>query len=132
MKVKIEIISKQIIDEKEEQIIQNGIGEINKFEKGSLLVWDIPKEKLHCQMTILHNKILLKKQNQNMVFELSRTTNSILQTQYGVLNMNITTKNIEISTKNGNINYIKLEYEIEIQDYKKYKNMVEIKIKNFM
>jgi uncharacterized beta-barrel protein YwiB (DUF1934 family) len=128
MKVEVEVKSTQIIDEKENIIKQNGIGEINKFENGSILVWDVKEEVLHFQMTILKEKILLKKQEQNMIFDLKRTTKSILTTQYGILSMDITTKNIDITMKEELIKKIRIEYNIEIENITKYKNIVEIKI----
>jgi uncharacterized beta-barrel protein YwiB (DUF1934 family) len=129
MKVKVETRTIQVIDGKEETIIQNGVGEINKFEKGSILLWQVPKENLHFKMTILDDKVLLKKQDQDMVFELNRTTKSVLQTQYGELDMNITTTGIEVVCENEQIKEIRLWYNIEIENLTKYENKIEIKIR---
>ncbi len=129
MKVNVETKTTQIIDEKEEMIIQKGTGTIQNYEKGTILSWEIPNESSHFQMTILSNKILLKKQNQNMIFELGKINRSSLQTPYGNLTMNITTNQIEIVKEKEMIRKIKLIYDIQIEDTMKYQNKIEIELK---
>lgn len=129
MQVKIETKTTQTIDGKKEVIEQTGKGTLQNYDKGIVLSWDVIEEKLHFQMTILENKILLKNQNQNMVFELEKTTKSNLHTQYGELNMNITTKHIEMVKEEEMIKRIELIYEIEIEDTIKYENKIEISVK---
>lgn len=129
MQVEIETKTIQTIDGKKEVIKQKGKGILQNYDKGTVLSWDIIEEKLHFQMTILENKILLKNQNQNMIFELGKTTKSNLNTQYGNLNMNITTKHIQILKEDKTIKRIELIYEIEIEDTIKYENKIEISVK---
>lgn len=129
MQIKVETKTIQTIDGKKEIILQSGNGTIENYEKGIVLSWDVLEENLHFQMTILEDKIILKKQNQNMIFELGKTTKSILQTQYGNLNMYITTNNIDIEKNNTIINKIELVYDIQIDEMKPYENRIEIVVK---
>lgn len=129
MQIKVETKTIQTIDGKKEIILQSGNGTIENYEKGIVLSWDVLEENLHFQMTILEDKIILKKQNQNMIFELGKTTKSILQTQYGNLNMYITTNNIDIEKNNTVINRIELVYDIQIDEMKPYENRIEIVVK---
>jgi uncharacterized beta-barrel protein YwiB (DUF1934 family) len=128
--MQLELYAEQIYadNKQKEKIIYDA--SLFNAKKGSILEFWNKQEKN--KMTILENKILLKKQNQDMVFELGRTTTSVLQTQYGALNMNITTQCIDIIKENEQINKIKLVYDIEIEGVTKYKNIIEIKIKYFM
>lgn len=128
MQVKVETKTEQIIDGQKQIIEQKGNGTFEIHEKGSVLSWKIKEEKQEYKMTILENKILLKTNNQTRIFELGRTTSSILQTEYGNMNMNITTHQIEITKQKEQISKIKLEYDIEIQETMKYLNIIEIKI----
>lgn len=127
--MEIEIKSVQTIDGKKECIKQNGIVTIENHEKGTILSWSIPQEPLNFHMTILQNKILLKNQNQNMTFELGKTTKSVIQTQYGSLNMNITTNKMEVIKENDFVKRIYIDYGISIEGTKSYKNEIEITIK---
>ncbi|MBO5479544.1 MAG: DUF1934 domain-containing protein [Clostridia bacterium] len=128
MQVKIETKTIQTIEGKQEIIKQSGNGTIEKYEKGTILSWDVVEENLHFKMTILENKILLKNQTQNMIFELGKTTKSQIQTQHGNLNLNITTKHIEI-VKDKQIKKIHLIYDIQIENMDSYENEIEINIK---
>lgn len=127
--MEIEVKSTQIIDRQKETILQKGVASIKQCEKGTLLLWDILDEGLHVQMILLQNKILLKKPNQNMTFELGKTTKSMLQTPYGNLEMQITTKHMEIIKQNENISKIILYYQIEIENTSGYENQIEITIR---
>ena len=50
----------------------------------------------------------MKNENQTMVFELGKTTKSMIQTQYGTLNMKITTNHIEVIQQKDMIKKIHL------------------------
>lgn len=127
--MEIEIKSVQTMDGKKETIQQKGTVTVEEYEKGTMLSWSIPGEPLQYQMTILENKILMKNQNQTMTFELGKTTKSSIQTQYGKLNMSITTKHMEAKKENGMIKAIHLIYEISIEETNTYQNEIEITIK---
>lgn len=129
MKIQIETKSTQIIDGKAQTMLFKGKGNLENFEKGSIITWDIPKENLSFKMTVLDNKILLKKENQNMIFSLGNTTKSSLKTAQGILDMEITTTHIEIAKQEEMIRRILLEYDINIEDIIKYQNKIEIVIK---
>lgn len=129
MQIKIETKTTQTIDGKKEIINQTGTGNIKNYEKGIILSWNVPEENISFQMTILENKILLKNENQNMIFELGKTTKSILQTQYGNLSMYITTKYMDITKENKMLKKIDLVYDIKIDDVEPYENKIEINIK---
>ena len=122
--MEIEIKSTQI-----DTILQKGIANIKQCEKGILLSWEIVEEGLHFQMILLQDKILLKNPEQKMTFELGKTTKSMLQTPYGNLEMQITTKHMEIIKQNENISKIILQYQIKIEDTSGYENQIEITIK---
>lgn len=127
--MEIEIKSVQTMDGKKETIQQTGTVTVEEYEKGTMLFWSIPGEPLQYQMTILENKILMKNQNQMMAFELGKTTRSMMQTQYGNLNISITTKHMEVLKENEIIKKIHLIYEISIEETNTYQNEIEIKIK---
>lgn len=127
--MEIEIKSVQTIDGKKEIIEQTGTVNIEEYEKGIVLLWEIPNEPLKYHMTILENKILLKNQNQSIIFELGKTTKGNIQTQYGNLNMSITTNHLEVIKENNLIKKIHLIYEISIEETNTYQNEIEIIIK---
>lgn len=127
--MEIEIKSVQTMDGKKETIQQKGTVAVEEYEKGTMLSWSIPNEPLQYRMTILENKILMKNQNQTMTFELGKTTRSMMQTQYGNLNVSITTKHMEVLEENEIIKKIHLIYEISIQETNTYQNEIEIIIK---
>lgn len=129
MNVNVEVKSIQVIDEKEDIMVLQGSGSIEDYEKGTILTWKIPKEKLEFKMTILEDKILLKKQNQNMIFELGKTTKSSMQTPYGNIIMDIITNHIEVVKQEQTIQKILLEYDISMEEKIKYQNKIEIVIK---
>lgn len=128
MQVIVETKTEQIIDGQKQVIEQKGNGTFEIHEKGSVLSWNIIQEKQGFEMTILENKILLKTNNQTRIFELGRTTSSILQTEYGNMDMNITTHKIEIIKEKEQLKEINMEYDIQIQDIIKYPNKIKITI----
>lgn len=128
MQVIVETKTEQIIDGQKQIIEQKGNGTYEIHEKGYVLTWTIVEEKQEFKMTILENKILLKTNNQIRTFELGRTTSSILQTEYGNMNMNITTHQIQIIKEKQELKEVNMEYDIEIQDTIKYINKIKIKI----
>lgn len=129
MKVEVETKSIQVIEQKEDVMVLQGSGNIENYEKGIILTWKIPKEQLEFKMTILEDKILLKKQNQNMIFELGKKTKSSMQTPYGNILMDIVTNHIEIIKQEENIRKILLEYDIIMEETTRYQNKIEIVIK---
>lgn len=124
--MQVELYTEQIYEDhnQSEKLLYQG--NISTAQRGSILeFWNSDNK---YKMTILENKILLKTNNQTRIFELGRTTSSILQTEYGNMNMNITTHQIEITKQKEQISKIRLEYDIEIQETMKYLNIIEIKI----
>ena len=128
MQVIVETKTEQIIDGQKHVIEQKGNGTYEIHEKGYFLTWTIVEEKQEFKMTILENKILLKTNNQIRTFELGRTTSSILQTEYGNMNMNITTHQIQIIKEKQELKEVNMEYDIKIQDSIKYPNKIKITI----
>lgn len=102
---------------------------MKKYQKGIVLSWEIPKEEKHFHMTILQDKILLKKQGQDMVFELEKTTKSTMNTVYGNINMYITTNKMKVLKQGEKIKKIVLEYQIELENSTAYQNQLELIIK---
>ncbi len=127
--MEIEIKSVQTMDGRKESIKQRGMVTIEKHEKGTILLWRIPKEPLQYHMTILENKILMKNQNQAMTFELGKTTKGMIQTEYGNLNMSILTNYMEVIKEKDTIKKVHLKYEISIEETQSYENEIEITIK---
>ena len=126
--MKIEIKSQQIIDNKKETIFQKAIGNVEQYEKGIVITWKTMEDNKDYQMTILEDKIILKKTNQTIIFEKEKTTNSNLQTPYGSINMKITTNLMEIEKCDHQVKRILLDYQIELENQKPYQNQIEIRI----
>lgn len=131
MKVNIEINSKQIFEEHEESETNKCVGEITYHNNGTVLEFTEKNEEqeLKFKMSILKEKIITYRNGQVMIFELGKITKSSISTQYGNINMNIKTNNIEIQEDDDQIKSIILEYDIQIENQMKYKNKVEILIK---
>mgnify|MGYP001032294620 CR=1 FL=1 len=128
MQVIVETKTEQIIDGEKHVIEQKGKGTFEIHEKGSVLSWKVKEEKQEFKMTILENKIILKTNNGTRNFELGKTTKSFILTEYGNMDMNITTHKIEIIKEKEPISKIKLKYDIELQETMKYLNIIEINI----
>lgn len=129
MQVTVETKTIQAIDGQKQIIQQKGNGTFEVHEKGSVLSWNVIEEKQQFRMTILENKIILKTNNETRTFELGKKTKTILQTEYGNLNMYIKTKKMQV-LKQHEIRKIELIYDIQIEDTKSYENTVEITIKS--
>lgn len=129
MQVTVETKTIQAIDGQKQIIQQKGNGTLEVHKKGSVLSWNVIEEKQEFRMTILENKIILKTNNETRTFELGKKTKTILQTEYGNLNMYIKTKKMQV-LKQHEIQKIELIYDIQIEDTKSYENTVEITIKS--
>lgn len=128
MQVIVETKTEQIIDGQKQVIEQKGNGTFEIHEKGSVLSWNVIQEKQEYKMTILENKIIVKANNETRIFELEKATKSILQTEYGNIDINITTHKIEIIKEKEQLKEINMEYDIQIQDTIKYPNKIKITI----
>lgn len=131
MPVEVEIKSKQILEDHEENETNKCQGEIEYHNKGAILKFTEKYEdqELKFKMTILENKIITDRNGQAMIFDLQNKNNTTLNTPYGVLSMVITTKVIDITKEENNIKRIYLEYNIELENSMKYDNIVEINLK---
>lgn len=130
MQVNVEITSKQIFKDHEDGESHKCLGEITYHNNGTVLEFTekYEEQELKFKMTILEEKIITKRNGQDMIFDLKNKNRSILATPYGEINLVITTKKIQISKSNNEIKQIYLEYEIELENGEKYDNIVEIKI----
>lgn len=130
MQVNVEIKATQIFEDKIDTEKNICIGEINYYDKGAILefVEKHEEQQLKFKMTILEDKIITDRNNQKMIFDLKNKNHTQLTTPYGDMQMDITTKKIEIKNDYKNIKEINLEYEIELENKVKYMNKVEIKI----
>ena len=128
MKVNVEITSKQIFENHEEGETNKCVGEIAYHNNGTVLEFTekYEEQELKFKMTILKEKIITYRNGQPMIFELGKTTKSSIATQYGSIDMNIKTNNIDIQKEDDKIKSILLEYDIEIENQMEYKNRVEI------
>ncbi len=131
MKVNVEINSKQIFEDHEEGEANKAIGEITYHNNGTVLEFTekYEEQELKFKMTVLKEKVITYRNGQPMIFELGKITKSTIDTQYGNINMNVKTNNIEIQEDDDQIKSIILEYDIQIENQMKYKNKVEILIK---
>lgn len=131
MKVNVEINSKQIFEEQEESEKNICQGEITYHNNGTVLEFTekYEEQELKFKMTILEGKVITYRNGQPMIFDKSKTTKSSISTQYGNIDMNVKTNNIDIKKENDKIRSILLEYDIEIENQMEYKNRVEILIK---
>ena len=130
MQVIVETKTEQIIDGEKHVIEQKGKVTFEIHEKGSVLTWNVAEEKQEFKMTILENKIVLKTNNETRIFEQGKETKTIMQTQYGNMDMNITTHQIQIIKEKEEIKEINMEYDIEIQYTIEYENKIKINIIN--
>lgn len=132
MKVTVEIVSKQKFSDHEETEKNELIGEITYKEKGALLEftekYEELKQELHFKISILEDKIIIYRNEQPMILDLKNTTNAMLETPLGSMNMNVTAKNIDIEKQKDEIKNIHLEYEIELENKMKYDNEIKIKL----
>lgn len=128
MQVNVEINSKQIFSDHEESETNKCLGEITYHNNGTILEFTekYEEQELKFKITILTNKIITDRSNQTMVFDLENKNNTTLNTPYGVLNMVIETKKIEVSKENEEIKKIYLEYIINLENNIQYNNQVEI------
>lgn len=128
MQVNVEIKSKQIFSDHEESENSKSKGNIEYHKNGAVLEFTEKNEEqeLKFKITILKNKIITDRNNQTMVFDLENKNNTTLSTPYGVVNMVIETKKIEVSKENEKINKIYLEYIIYLENNIQYNNQVEI------
>lgn len=126
MKINVELKSVQTIEKQEEKQIVKTKGEIKTLEKGTII--EFVDKKIKYKIIILQEKIILNKNNEQMIFEIDKTTKSNIKTQYGDINIIIYTKNIEIKKENGKIVDILLNYQIKLEEQISYQNKVEIKI----
>lgn len=126
MKINVELKSVQTIEKQEEKQMVKTKGEIKTLEKGTII--EFVDKKIKYKIIILQEKIILNKNNEQMIFEIDKTTKSNIKTQYGDINIIIYTKNIEIKKENGKIIDILLNYQIKLEEQISYQNKVEIKI----
>lgn len=130
MKVNVEITSKQIFENHEESETNKCLGEITYHNNGIVLEFTEKnqEQELKFKMTILEEKIITYRNGQPMIFELGKITKSSIATQYGNIDMNVKTNNINIKKENNEIKSILLEYDIQLENQIEYKNRVEIDI----
>jgi len=132
MKVQVEINSKQIFQDSTDGEKNKCQGEITYHNKGAVLefIEKYEEQELKFKMTILDNKIITVRNNQNMIFDLENKNNTTLNTPFGVINMTITTKKIDVIREEEQIKEIHLEYDINMENGMQYYNIVDINICN--
>lgn len=130
MQVNVEITSRQIFKDHEESETHKSLGEINYHNNGTILEFTekYEEQELKFKMTILEEKVITARNGQAMIFDLKNKSHSILATPYGNINLEVTTKKIEISKCDNIIEKIYLEYEIELENGEEYSNVVEISL----
>lgn len=125
MNIKVELNAVQTMEEQIEKQCVKCDGTIKKLQKGTVI--EFKSEEMSYQIVVLKNKILIDRNNQRMIFELDKKTNTILETEYGKINMQINTNKMEV-IKEECITYILLSYEIELEEQISYQNDIELKL----
>mgnify|MGYP001067402987 CR=1 FL=1 len=130
MQVNVEITSSQIFKDHEAGESHKCLGEITYHNNGTVLEFTekYEEQELKFKMTILEEKIITKRNGQDMIFDLKNKNKSKLVTPYGDINLEVTTKKIQISKQASQIKQIYLEYEIELENGERYDNIVKIGI----
>ncbi len=130
MQVNVEITSKQIFKDHEEGESHKCLGKINYHNNGTVLEFTekYEEQELKFKITILEEKVITDRNGQTMIFDLKNKNYSKLVTPYGDINIEVTTKKIQISKYDNIIEKIYLEYEIKLENSEKYNNIVEINI----
>lgn len=131
MEVKVKINSKQIFEDgRIEEENNNTTGNIEYLNNGIILefIEKYDKEELKFKVNILKDKIVIRRNEQNMILDLNNKTKALLETPYGVINLLVTTKGIEIIKDKENLKKLHLKYQIELEDGMKYDNVVDILI----
>ena len=131
MQVEVKITSEQIIEQKHEKETNKSSDEITYYPNGAVLQFTEKYEdqELVFKMTILEDKIITLRNGQNMTFDKKIPSHTTLNTPYGILNMTITTKEIEVVKYKEEIKEIHLFYHIELENSMEYDNKVDIYIK---
>ena len=131
MPVEVEIISEQILGEHREKETNKSNGEITYHQKGAVLQFTEKYEdqELNFKMTILEDKIITLRNGQNMTFDKKTPNHTTLNTPYGILNMTITTNEINVIKHEEKIKEIHLFYHIELENSMEYDNKVDIYLK---
>ncbi|MCI8352284.1 MAG: DUF1934 domain-containing protein [Clostridia bacterium] len=130
MQVNVEITSKQIFKDHEDGESHKCLGEITYHNNGTVLEFTekYEEQELKFKMTILEEKIITKRNGQDMIFDLKNKNKSVLATPYGEIKLIVSTKKIDILKSNNEIKQIYLEYEIELENGERYDNVVQISI----
>lgn len=126
MEIEVIVNSTQIIQDVTDKQSIKCKGTIKRLEKGTVL--EFSNEEISFKMVLLKEKIILNRNNQKMIFELGKTTKSILETEYGIINIEVLTKQIKIKEKKDKISEILLEYKIILESKIEYLNTVKIEI----
>ena len=130
MQVNVEITSKQIFKDHEESESYKCLGKVIYHNNGTVLEYTekYEEQELKFKMIILEEKIIIKRNGQDMIFDLKNRSKSKLVTPYGEINLEVTTKKVQISKQDTKIKQINIEYEIELENGERYDNIVEINI----
>lgn len=130
MQVNVEITSSQIFKDHKESETHKCLGKITYHNNGTVLEFTekYEQQELEFKMTILEEKIITKRNGQDMIFDLKNKSKSKVVTPYGEINLEVNTKKIQISKQANEIKQIYLEYEIQLENGERYDNVVEINI----
>lgn len=101
MQVNVEITSKQIFKDHEESETHKCLGEITYHNNGTVLEFTekYEEQELEFKMTILEEKIITKRNGQDMIFDLSNKSKSKLVTPYGEINLEVNTKKFKYQNR---------------------------------
>ncbi len=128
--IELEIKSQQIFEEKKEEENNRCRGQIEYKPKETKLqfVKKYEEQTLNFDIIITENKVITKRNGQEMTFDLEKTTKSEMQTPYGNIKMYIKTNKIDIRKEENKIKQINLEYNINLENEIQYLNKINIKI----
>ena len=129
MEVEVEICSCQKYEQEEQKEITKYVGNLQTFEKGSIVSFGTKEQPNAFRCTIQKDKVILESKEQRMVFQEGRKTNSVRKTDYGNVLMSIATDTIQIEESLENLKKITLIYTLTLEEKITYENEVQIQMK---
>ncbi len=130
MKKNIILKSKQIYENEEEQSEIKQEAEIIYENKNIIIefIQIVEQEKIPYKITINQDSVTYIRAENAIYLEKNKETITKYNTQYGYINMNTTLSKLKVERNGDQISRILLEYDIQMENTAKYKNIIVIEI----
>ena len=130
MKKNIILKSKQIYENEEEQSEIKQEAEIIYENKNIIIefIQIVEQEKIPYKITINQDSVTYIRAKNAIYLEKNKETITKYNTQYGYINMNTTLSKLKVERNGDQISRILLEYDIQMENTAKYKNIIVIEI----